>query len=386
MKSKRNTILSAVFLAALAVGGVLFGANSEKIAAFINPPDLVISAPSTTVSQSGTALDYFDVTCSGVVKNIIITGSYVRLHDCELTGSASHSIRVGDQYRNPSAPLAHHVIIENNHVHNSVTENGIYPNCGRMSGGWGTGIKLERGSANVTVRNNTVHDTCGEGIAATMSADALFEDNVSFNNFAGNIYTDISPRTVIRNNTVSCSAFFIGGRQSFGISSGAEFYTGWGGNRDGLVIVGNTVDGCYDGISVFKGEPGADNALRNALIDNNTVVHGSRWSIVIGSGIANTNVTVSNNRVFRPVYVASLAGVVLSNNVIYNGTPVTPVPVTSTRTSAPATATWTATVLPSTLTSTLAAVTSTKTATPVFVTPTFECYLFPAHGQRVCLP
>ncbi len=374
--SYKKTIIGGALAAAVAGG--LYVAN------FV--PDLIVSDANITIAQSGIPLNYFDVTCSGVVKSIIITGSYVRLHDCELTGSASHSIRVGDQYRNPSAPLAHHVIIENNHVHNSVTENGVYPNCGRMSGGWGTGIKLERGSADVTVRNNTVNDTCGEGIAATMSADALFEDNISFNNFAGNIYTDISPRTIIRNNTVSCSAYFIGGRQSFGISSGAEFYEGWGGNRDGLVIVGNTVDGCYDGISVFKGEPGADNALRTALIDNNTVVHGSRWSIVIGSGILNTDVTVSNNHVFRPVYVASLAGVVLSNNVIYNGTPVTPVPVTSTRTSAPATATWTATVLPSTLTSTLAAVTSTKTATPVFVTPTFECYLFPAHGQRVCLP
>ncbi|TXH09020.1 MAG: hypothetical protein E6R03_17355, partial [Hyphomicrobiaceae bacterium] len=79
-------------------------------------PDLILSGGNATVAQSGTADDYFDVTCSAPVKSVLILGSYVRLHDCTVTGSTSHAIRVGNQYANPNAALAHHVLIENNVV------------------------------------------------------------------------------------------------------------------------------------------------------------------------------------------------------------------------------------------------------------------------------
>lgn len=359
----RSKITKGVVATILAVTTLFAGT-------FIN--DVVVSGQNIVISQSGTAIDYVDVSCSGNVTGITVLGSYVRVHDCVVVGSRSHGIKVGLY---PSAPDVHHVVIENNVVRNSVTENGIYPACGSMGGGgWGSGIKAEKGSHDVIIRNNEVYETCGEGIASTMSPDTLIVGNLSYNNYAGNIYTDISPRTIIRNNTAKCSTFFIGGRQTFGISSGAEFYAGWDGNRDGLVIADNHVEGCYDGISIFRGEPGADNALRNALIDHNTVIRGSRWSIVDGSGIVNTNVVISNNRVFRPIYVASLAGVILSNNVIYNGEPATSLPPTSTNTStiqAPPSSTFTVSAVPSFTPTKTATVSITPTKTATIVPPTF---------------
>lgn len=84
---------------------------------------------------------------------------------------------------------------------------------------------------------------------------------------------------------------------------------------------------------------------------------------------------------------------------LYSGisVPVTPVPATvtpipATNTSVPPTATnvpatKTSTPIPATITPTnTSAPTSTPTNTPIPPTATFECLLFPAHNQMVCLP
>ncbi len=379
MKLNKSAI-SRTIVAILVIGAAL-------ITPAVATPDLVLSGGNNTISQSGTEINYFDVTCSAPVKSILVLGSYVRLHDCTVMGSSSHAIRVGNQYGNPNAPLAHHVIIENNVVANVVLENGTFPNCG--SGAWGSGIKAEKGSAFVTIRGNVVHDVCGEAIAVTMSPDATIEDNLVYKSWAVAIYSDASPRTLIRDNLVTCEAQYVGGRESFAIASGYEFYTGWSAGRDGLQIINNTVQGCRDGISLWPHESGAVNpALTNALISGNTVTLGYRWSVIVASGVSPSNVVIENNRLFRTVYSAS-SGVVIRNNTIFNspaitptsgiGTPIvvtgspttTPAPITNTplpSTSVPSltptrTPTWTVTVSPT--------ATRTNTPIPTIVTPTF---------------
>mgnify|MGYP006319787519 CR=1 FL=1 len=327
-------------------------------------PDLILSGGNATVAQSGTAEDYFDVTCSAPVKSVLILGSYVRLHDCTVTGSTSHSIRVGNQYGNPNAALAHHVVIENNVVENAVLENGTFPNCG--SGAWGSGIKAEKGSAFVTIRNNVVHDVCGEAIAVTMSPDATIENNLVYKSWAVAIYSDASPRTLIQNNSVTCEAQYVGGRESFAIASGYEQYPNWSAGRDGLRILNNTIQGCRDGISLWPHESGAVNpALTNAYVAGNTVTLGYRWSVIVASGVSPSNVVVENNRLFRTAYSAS-SGVIIRNNTIFNLPAITPtggVFVTNSLTNTPASATNTATVVPATST-------VIKTITPAPVTTT----------------
>ncbi len=364
MKNKKIIIALATTIAAVAVFAVA-------------TPDLVLSGGNNTITQSGTENNYFDVTCSAPVKSVLVLGSYVRLHDCTVTGSTSHAIRVGNQYGNPNAPLAHHVIIENNVVANVVLENGTFPNCG--SGAWGSGIKAEKGSAFVTIRGNVVHDVCGEAIAVTMSPDATIENNLVYKSWAVAIYSDASPRTLIRDNLVTCEAQYVGGRESFAIASGYEFYSGWSAGRDGLQILNNTVQGCRDGISLWSHESGAVNpALTNALISGNTVTLGYRWSVIVASGVSPSNVVIENNRLFRTAYSAS-SGVVIRNNTIFNAPAITPtggvfvtntavnisptVTPTITRTTMPPTATQTASVTPRPATPTL---TPTFTGTPVF--------------------
>lgn len=351
-------------------------------------PDLILSGGNATVAQSGTAEDYFDVTCSAPVKSVLILGSYVRLHDCTVTGSTSHSIRVGNQYGNPNAALAHHVLIENNVVQNAVLENGTFPNCG--SGAWGSGIKAEKGSAFVTIRGNVVHDVCGEAIAVTMSPDAVIENNLVYKSWAVAIYSDASPRTLIQNNLVTCEAQYVGGRESFAIASGYEYYSGWNAGRDGLRILNNTIQGCRDGISLWPHESGAVNpALTNAYVAGNTVTLGYRWSIIVAGGVSPSNVVIENNRLFRTVYSAS-PGVIIRDNMIFNLPAITPtggvavtnsptnttVPTMSTVTSIPATATKTVTALPATASATFTrtptvvpSITPTRTPAPVTFTP-----------------
>lgn len=328
-------------------------------------PDLALSGGNNTITQSGTENNYFDVTCSAPVKSILILGSYVRLHDCTVTGSTSHAIRVGNQYGNPNAALAHHVVIENNVVQNAVLENGVFPNCG--SGAWGSGIKAEKGSAFVTIRGNVVHDVCGEAIAVTMSPDAVIENNLIYKSWAVAIYSDASPRTLIQNNLVTCEAQYVGGRESFAIASGYEFYSNWNAGRDGLQIINNTVQGCRDGISLWSHESGAVNpALTNALVSGNTVTLGYRWSVIVSSGVSPSNVVIENNRLFRTAYSAS-SGVVIRNNTIFNAPAITPtggVFVTNTAVTISPTVTKTSTTMPPTAT-------QTASATPRPATPTF---------------
>lgn len=376
MKNKKLVIALTAAVAAIAVFAVA-------------TPDLILSGGNNTISQSGTENNYFDVTCSAPVKSILILGSYVRLHDCTVTGSTSHAIRVGNQYGNPNAPLAHHVIIENNVVANVVLENGTFPNCG--SGAWGSGIKAEKGSAFVTIRGNVVHDVCGEAIAVTMSPDAMIESNLVYKSWAVAIYSDASPRTLIQNNLVTCEAQYVGGRESFAIASGYEFYSGWSAGRDGLQILNNTVQGCRDGISLWPHESGAVNpALTNALISGNTVTLGYRWSVIVASGVSPSNVVIENNRLFRTAYSAS-SGVVIRNNTIFNSPAITPtggvfVTNTAVTISPTVTPTITRTTMPPTQTASATPRPATPTLTPTFTgTPIFDPRCDPKYLPAICI-
>lgn len=332
---------------------------------------IILSGGNATITQGGTPDAYLEYTCIEAKKSIAVKASYVRLHDCEVVDSTSHGILIGGDGKD-----VHHVIVENNVVRNSITENGVYPNCGSNS--WGSGIKIGLGAHDIIVRNNHVENVCGEGIAATRAPNVTIENNIVSNGWAGAIYTDASQATVISGNTVTCQAVNVAGRQSFGIMAGHEYYAGWIGSRDRVQILNNIVSGCSDGINVFNPEAGAVNTVfSNALIDGNIVVLGGRYAIHISSGVVTSNARISNNKTYI-LPTGKLAGVVLSNNTIYAGPVVTPptstpgAASTATRTAAPVTATRTA--VPS--------ITPTRTPSTVPVTGTppillWECTVSP---------
>lgn len=311
----------------------------------------VLSGNSIIITNGGTPETYADYTCESVKKNIVVKASYVTLHDCEIANSISHGILVGGDGSD-----VHHVVIEDNIVRSSVTENGIYPSCGSNS--WGSGIKIGWGAHDIIVRNNRVENVCGEGIAATRAPNVTIENNTVINGWAGAIYTDASQSTVISENSVTCQALNVAGRQSFGIMAGHEYYAGWAGSRDGVQILNNNVSGCSDGINVFGPEAGAINTVfSNALIDGNTVVQGGRYAIHISSSVVTSNVRISNNKSYI-LPTGKLAGVVLSNNTIYAGPVVTP-PTSTPGAAATATRTAVPSIVPS----------RTPSAVPVTLTP-----------------
>ncbi|MBK9779720.1 MAG: right-handed parallel beta-helix repeat-containing protein [Anaerolineales bacterium] len=80
-------------------------------------------------------------------------------------------------------------IIQNSTVKNSVLENASR----QMNGGWASCIKGERGSVNLTVRNNLVENCYGEGIAITMTLGALVEGNTVIDAYSVLYYVDNSP-------------------------------------------------------------------------------------------------------------------------------------------------------------------------------------------------
>ena len=337
----KKQILTGVIVTAIAAASVYVGMTVTQT------PDLIIAAQDVVITQSGTPTDYFDVTCSGAVRSVRVRGSYVRLHDCEVTGSVTHAIRIGTY---PTATDVHHVIVENVTVHNAVTENGIYPACGTMGGGgWGSGIKAEKGSHDIIIRNNNVYDNCGEGIAATMAWDVKIENNRVVDNFSVNIYVDNAYRVTVDSNQIACTGEVLrNGKRPLAIAIGEENYAGWGQQLNDIRVTGNTGIDCHEGVSVFAGEFTSPFA-GSIIIDNNNFPTGIHTvAIGLNRPRACPGIVVTNNIVWRlPVYT-KCTGAVMANNVLPSPTPLpatatrTPVPTTATRTATPViTVTWT---------------------------------------------
>jgi parallel beta-helix repeat protein len=244
------------------------------------------------------------------------------------------------------------VTIENNVVYHSILENGSLSNgvitCG--DGSWGSGIKAERGSSNVVIRNNTVYETCGEGIAATMSQNVVIEGNTVYDNKQVNIYIDNSSNVQVLNNLSYCTGKV---NNPKGIALGEEYYSGWGAQLRDVTIAGNTVEKCSTGIMAFGSDVGG--TLTNVLIDRNSVPSGASFAISIDHGTC-SNVIVSNNLVWKTNIWVRCSGVQLINNTLSTSSPTPPIIFTPTATQ--------------TSTPTVAIPTSTNTSTPEPVLPT----------------
>lgn len=282
-------------------------------------PPQVLSGGDNAITLNGTADRYHDVTCSAPVSSITVFGAYVRVRDCEVVGSYSHAIKV----------VGHDVIVENNNVHDSVRENGIYPAC--LNTRWGSGIKAERDSYNVVIQNNKVYHNCGEGIAATMSRNVIVQDNEVYDNHAVNIYVDNSSDVQILRNQSYCV-----NKKPHGIAMGEEAYSGWGARLRDIVISNNVVTNCKTGIASFIS--GVGGTLTNVDIANNLIPSGDLYGISLDNTL-NNNVVLRGNTYFNLPWIRNLVGVTLQGNTVIS----TPTP-TKTNTPTPtSTPTFTAT-------------------------------------------
>ena len=265
---------------------------------------------SLTLSTSGTESAPITVIGNGATLNmrgvkangIAISGNHVRVSKFEVIGATDFGIVVTGKK----------VLVENNLIHDNVTRNGV-GTCG-LSPSWGSGLKVRVGGEDITFRNNTIYNNCGEGIAVTRGITALIENNTLYDNFGVNIYVDNSSYVTIQNNLSYCMGTHLwNGNRAVGIGLGEELYTSWGAQRHDILIVGNTIRDCSIGIAAFESD--VSGTLTNVTITNNRVPSGQVRSISIYS-LLNRNVSVSNNTVFNPIIVYQTAGVTLRDNTI----------------------------------------------------------------------
>lgn len=305
-----------------------------------------------TLSKSGTASASISVIGDRAILNmqgtnpngVNVSGSYVYVSGLEVIGATDFGILVTGKY----------VTIENNIVHDDVTRNGV-GTCG-LSTSWGSAVKVKVGGENITIRNNTVYNNCGEGIAVTRGLTALVENNTVYDNFGVNIYVDNSPFVTVRNNVSYCTGTHLrNGNRATGIALGEESYSGWGAQLHDVLIVNNTITECSTGVAAYESNVGG--ILANVTISTNKIPSGEKRGISIQT-LTNQNVMVSNNTVFNSIYVLQPVGVTLTGNIIETAPAATNTPLPTNTVAASPTFTSTST-LPS----------ATNTAAPI-VSPT----------------
>ncbi len=310
---------------------------------------LIISKSSIIVEGDGAVISTSaqnGISVASTAQNVTVRGFTV-------TGTKSHAIFIEGNF----------VTVENNIVHDAITENGVYPNCGAFPTQWGSAIKTQRGISNATIRGNQVYHTCGEGIASTMAHDVIISGNTVYDNFQVNIYVDNSYNVSVTNNTVDCAKM---ANKPTGITMGEESYSGWGAQLRDVIISGNVVKNCWVGVMAFASDVGG--TLTNVTISSNFIPSGLPTGVAVAlDNSKNSNVLISKNTYYNQPWIRSTAGVTLSENVV--GTQGgSPAPVSSTPTSLPTItstvpATFTSTPVPSTPT-------ATPTASPVPASPT----------------
>ena len=303
---KRNNLIglttAAVAVAALAVGAVV---NANDVA-------LNGSYQTLTLSQIGSELDPVIVNGNGAtVQCLKITGQYLEVNNVTVTGCSSHGVLITGK----------HVTFQDSRVFGNVTENGSTKCSG--SGSWGSGVKVQVGGEDVTIRNNTVYKNCGEGIAATRGIGVVIEGNTVYDNFSVNIYIDNSPNSAARGNLIyntTDSRYYRNNAPAVCVLLGTENYAGWGNQLTNVTVEGNTIKDCPKGIR-FYGEVGGIISGANVVIRDNTF----------------TNVPSPQVNVPGAIVSGTPAGVTRTPTATRN-TPIptnTPIPRTATATATP---------------------------------------------------
>ena len=372
-----------------------------KAASVLQPGDTLQVMTGTyseplNLSRSGTASEPINVMGNNAILNlqginangITVSGSYVRVSNFEVTGATDFGILVTGKY----------VTVENNVLHDDVTRNGV-GTCG-ISTSWGSALKVKQGAENTTIRNNSVYNNCGEGIAVTRGVTALVEGNTVWDNFGVNIYIDNSPFVTVQNNTSYCTGTHLrDGNRATGIALAEESYTGWGAQLHDILVSGNTITNCRTGIAAYESNVGG--TLTNVSILNNNIPSGERRSISLQT-LTNQNVLISNNTIFNSIYVFQPAGVILGLNTIIGSVPTstsspfptsTPISPTSTPIATLPAATNTAAPIASpTIPATATPLTSKSTALPTYTStsiptlPTFTATVVPPTATAAGVP
>ena len=157
------------------------------------------------------------------------------------------------------------VTVKNCTIHDGVLDN---ENNAAGASGWGSGLKVSHESDGAILKDNTIYNNWGEGIAVTRGTNAQVYDNTVYDNFSVNIYIDNSTDVDVFRNFSYNTESPLGGDKTSGISIAEEYYAGWGNHLENIVIKNNVVYNCSRGFT-FYGTDNGTGGMKNVLVANN---------------------------------------------------------------------------------------------------------------------
>jgi parallel beta-helix repeat protein len=264
--------------------------------------------------------------------NIKVSGSYINIKGFELVNSSAMCGDITGSYINLSELnirycQGHGLNLRGKFIElrdSSVRATNL-SNQDR-SGPWGSAVKVQVGGENITIKNNTIYNNYGEGIAVTRGNNVNIVNNTVYDNYGVNIYFDNSMNIVADGNFNYCnpnSGFERGGNSATGFAIGEEYYSGWGARSNNITIKNNIVAFCHRAFLQFAPEV-AGGGLSNVKILNNTFWKSGNTAISFSSEVKpGTTNQVGNNIVQQDsgkvIWMPANNGISFFNN-LWSGT------------------------------------------------------------------
>ncbi len=271
----------------------------------------------------------FDGTNAGISGSesviVINTSSYIVFEGFEIQNSPGRGL---------STYEAHHITIRNNRVHdvqqrglsgagdnlvfegNEVWRAVLENKDEAKSSGWSAVMAIYKradgsDSTNITIRNNHIHDSWGEGIIPSYADGVVIEGNIVHDTYSVNIYLNRSNGVTVNGNylynTVDTYNRSDHGYPAHGISLANEGPSaGQGTYANNVTMANNLIVGTGSGIRYWQaGISDPENTYRNLKI---------YYNVITGTHIAAIYIDEVDAAHYAP------SGVVVQNNIIHAGT------------------------------------------------------------------
>ena len=332
----------------------------------VNPNTAYVTIPGSSGSQyhvywyGSSYVTFVGLTIRGSAgSGVWGYGSNIILEHCNMEFNYKHAVNFTQLNTTDNGCQALYCRGGNNVLQNWPRGNGGFAQSG---GGWAGGIAFTQMPNSYAV-GCISHDNGGEGIISYgTGGNALFEKNVSMDNWSCNMYFDnqvgcVSRQNMLLNHPMSSATMFYGPNDSnwqtgspYKFSTGIMLADEYGSGNNGAAALSNSkvynnlIIGCRLGIRDYsEGTPTiAQHGLKNTLIANNTIIMpdattGAAYAaatylggiFIQDNGTQNTNSFIQNNVVisfgnnlYPCVYFdgqeTTISGITLSHNVYWN--------------------------------------------------------------------
>lgn len=218
------------------------------------------------------------------VHNIRVTNN--QISNCQLSGVYAGNNRLNDPVRD--------LVFEGNTIQQAVLKNRSR-NAGSWSFAIGAGL-----SKNVTIRDNEISNSYGEGIGLYLSDAGLIAGNRVHDCFSVNLYLDNTTNTRVERNLIYSTGdkdFYRFNRPANGISIANENYGGLRNPCSDNIIVNNILTRNVNAFYVGNYQQGG--GLRNSIFAHNTCVDSTDRPLHIDADRGHANSLIANNIFFR---------------------------------------------------------------------------------------